>query len=540
MRLIRPALWIVYWFVLAALLNPHPAQADPIALPVISPTHLKSQPAPAEQVLMTWLAQEAGPPLAPQTGAAPRELHPPALWRVIVYQAVTNGNWDIYRTNGWYTEATPVTTHPATDVLPQLTQDTLSVVFVSDRDGNPDIYRMGLEGSSIVRLTTAPLTDTLPVWSPDETQIAFVSLRDGNPELYVMDEDGANQQRLTEDPATDLYPSWSPDGRRLAWVRIQPDGRWLWVMELAGRQAYPLAGPLPYLQHPIWSPVGDRIAFDYDADGDDFNEVATLQLDGGGLETVVDWSPPGGVHQADLWLSDWMPRDEGEGLAFTVLEYTYLSEGTGLPPQLQFREIRLGEHRFSGEEPIVGSGLQQLFWKMFPDHELIDRWPPTSQVEPLPAYSRGIPVIKWSGHDSGPAPLTWYDVQARTELSPVWQDWLVHTILTSSVSAGYSLPIGPTTQKLFLRSRAWDEAANVAGRDYHSYVWSDASGRCALCTSAGGSGEYRFVAHAGGGGGDARADSLWCGRNVDHHRGQLHRHPHDSAGRHFVDRCTPA
>lgn len=458
MRLIRLLLWIVYLFALAVIPNARSAHADPAALPVTSPTHLKAQPAPAEQALMAWLAHGADQVNAPQAGTEPHHRQNPAFWQVIVYQHFVNNNWEIYRTNGWFTQKLPLTTHDADDLLPRLTPDATTIAFVSNRDGDLDVYRMDATGNQIVRLTTTPYTDTLPAWSPDGLQIAFVSLRDGNPELYVMDQFGADQRRLTVDPAADYYPSWSPDGRRLVWVKIQPNGRWLWIMELNSGQTYPLVGPLPYLQHPVWSPAGDRIAFDYDADGDGFNEVATIQFDGSNLQTVADWSPPGNQIQSDLWLSDWTLH--GDQLALTVLEYLVLDQGD-LPPLFQLTHVRIGLHDFEGEPTAVTAAPGQAVMEMFPDHELLDRWPPISQVEPLPAYSRGIPLIKWSGYDTGPALLTWYDVQVRTEVNPVWQDWLVHTILTNSLTANYPLPIAPIAQTIFLRSRAWDEAGNI-------------------------------------------------------------------------------
>jgi hypothetical protein len=89
------------------------------------------------------------------------------------------------------------------------------VAYDAVADGNRDIYLANGDGTGVIRLTTDPGEDAYPSWSPDGASITF--LRDGD--VYVMAADGTNVTRITSTPEAEKGPSFSPDGATLVFGR---------------------------------------------------------------------------------------------------------------------------------------------------------------------------------------------------------------------------------------------------------------------------------------------------------------------------------
>lgn len=366
-----------------------------------------------------------------------------ANWSRVAFQSFRDGNWEIYLARSDATQLVRLTADPASDLRPRLNRGATRVAFYSYRDGNAQIYTVNTDGSSLTRLTMDGASDTGPAWSPDSSKIAFASNRDGNWEIYVMNADGSGQTRLTFGASDDTMPTWSPDGSQIAWVQVvSSNAGVMWVMNADGTNPHSITTPLTFLQHPSWSPDGTRLAFDYDADGDYWNELAIVNPDGTELWTVYNAS----IDNWDLWMGSWSP--DGQFLSYSLLIYV-LDHGNLYLNHTNVEWVSLSLPQSSG-------GLYYGGYEMAPDWQTEDITPPQSKVNTLPQYSRANNIlVQWSGADTGPASLTGYDVQYRIGAAGTWTGWLTGTLATSMAFSGTP---GDT---VYFRCRAKDEAGNV-------------------------------------------------------------------------------
>ena len=378
----------------------------------------------------------------PQVEAAGRAT-PDALgdWTRLAFQSYRDGNWEIYLAHGDGTQPVRLTNHAADDIRPRLNRGADKIAFVSNRGCNYDIYTINADGSAIRQLTTHGPSDSYPAWSPDGARIVFAYFKDEDWEIYVMNADGSGQTRLTYGNGPDLMPAWSPDGRQIAWVRRSSNGfARLMVMNADGSNQRPLTAALKYLQFPAWSPDGSQIALDYDADGDDWNELAVIGRDGSGLHTIYD---PGGALM-DAWQGSWAP--DGTKLLCSLLLYvvqnSQLYIAAAGPAQINLAD--------GIASLLPGSGVDMAF-----DWQTADIWPPASSVAALPTLSPGPFTVSWSGTDAGPAGIAGYDVQVRDGASGAWTDWQTGVLTTSAAYPG----VGGHTY--YFRVRARDEAGHV-------------------------------------------------------------------------------
>ncbi|MBN1484674.1 MAG: hypothetical protein JXA37_08125 [Chloroflexia bacterium] len=85
------------------------------------------------------------------------------------------------------------------------------------------------------------------------------------------------------------------------------------------------------------------------------------------------------------------------------------------------------------------AGNQEDYPQQAQASTVIDSQPPTSRVEPLPAYSRAPFAASWSGLDSGSG-IASYDLQICQDncYDPLadWQDWLSNTTVTTTLFEG--------------------------------------------------------------------------------------------------------
>ncbi len=399
-----------------------------IVLPGVSTAQPHLPPA-AKMKARWWMGALPLVPFSRSPGDVPANGSSPSLststgladWSSIAFQSYRDGNWEIYLARGDGSQPVRLTHHSAADERPRLNRGATRLAFTSERDGNPEIYAMNADGSGLVRLTFHSASDIGAAWSPDGSQMVFASDRDGNMEVYAMNSDGSVQTRLTWDAADDIFPTWSPDGRQVAWVRRDGLDGAIWVMNADGTNPHPLTGMLRFLQHPMWSPDGTRLAFDYDVDGDFWNELAVINADGTGVQTVYDPSQD----LVDAWLGSWSP--DGEWLLFSRVEYVIHDDELYLW-STEIERIRIGNW---WAESVIASGYDLL-----PDWQTMDASPPYARVHPLPPLSRAPGFsVQWSGTDVGLAELMNYDVQFRDEAEP-WTDWFTEVATTSAVFAG--------------------------------------------------------------------------------------------------------
>jgi Tol biopolymer transport system component len=224
----------------------------------------------------------------------------------LAVSASPHGEADLFLVRDGGAQIIQLTDTRESELMPSLSSDGRSIVFVSDASGTRDLAVMQLDASGLpVRLTA--LTDDLtwedePQWSPDGSRIAFSVRTAAGSDIAVMDADGSHRTYLTDDH-TSMNPSWSPDGTLIAFRRPSvdpPADDDIWVMRADGSHAHDLI-PVPGPQWgPSWSPDGRRLAFSGIPNGNP--DVLIVRSDGSGLANLTDGSPDLDVAQG--WTTD--------------------------------------------------------------------------------------------------------------------------------------------------------------------------------------------------------------------------------------------
>lgn len=149
------------------------------------------------------------------------------------------------------------------------------VVYTALRDGDYDIYRIGVDGGPETRLTTAPGLDDGPEYTPDGQYIYFNSVRTGQMQIWRMKADGTNQEQLTHDDCNNWFPHISPEGKSVLFISYlpgevdpgdHPAARRVYLREMALDGGTPrvlayLYGGQGTINVPSWSPDGRQVAF---------------------------------------------------------------------------------------------------------------------------------------------------------------------------------------------------------------------------------------------------------------------------------------
>jgi TolB protein len=153
--------------------------------------------------------------------------------------------------------------------------DGKSLVYTALRNGDYDIYRIPVVGGPETQLTTALGLDDGPEYTPDGRYIYFNSLRSGRMQIWRMQPDGSHQEQITSDEYNNWFPHVSPDGKCVVFISYlvgeadpgdHPPARrvYLRLIPLDGGTPRVLAylyGGQGTMNVPSWSPDGKRLAF---------------------------------------------------------------------------------------------------------------------------------------------------------------------------------------------------------------------------------------------------------------------------------------
>ncbi len=105
-----------------------------------------------------------------------------------------------------------LTSHPALDYFPSLSQDGRFLAFVSERQGNPDIWLRSLAAGPVAlprRLTTHPAADRDPALNKDGSKLLYVSHKtDPRGDVYLLDLVSNTEKRLTGSDGGEALPQW--------------------------------------------------------------------------------------------------------------------------------------------------------------------------------------------------------------------------------------------------------------------------------------------------------------------------------------------
>ena len=217
----------------------------------------------------------------------------------IIFEALRNGNRDIYSVALDGVGLTRLTTDTADDLHP--TSWGGEIVFVSQRDGNAELYRMTLAGASQTRITTTPTAqEAEPALSHIGGSLVYVrSNASGLPKIVTSN--GTTHTELTNAgvaSSIEATPSWSATDR-FVYLSTKTGLGNLFVYNMLDGSSTPLpVGAAPNVE-PAWNASGDAIAFVSDRTGD--TEIHMIALPG---NTITQLTNRAGVDAQPTWLPD--------------------------------------------------------------------------------------------------------------------------------------------------------------------------------------------------------------------------------------------
>ena len=147
---------------------------------------------------------------------------------IIVFNTNRDGNYELYSMDPDGSHLKNLTNNPATDAIPQVSDDGTKVAFASDRGhpGDMDIWLMNIDGSGLVYITHNALPGAGwwdPAPSPDNSKVLYMGPKTGGGayDIWVSNSDGTNQVNLTNGLGGD-FASWSDDGTKIVYGTDPP------------------------------------------------------------------------------------------------------------------------------------------------------------------------------------------------------------------------------------------------------------------------------------------------------------------------------
>jgi len=411
----------------------------------------------------------------------------------IVFASNRTGNYEIFTMNPDGSGLSQLTFHNANDYSPFWSPDGTKIAFSSYRDGQSEIYVMNADGSGQTRLTWDSAYDGGPAWSPDGTKIAFASWRSGGYCIWAMNADGSGQTQLSTQPYSE-NPAWSPDGSQITYDCDGNNDGWqeLWLMNADGSNQHQVYDPGEDTTDAwvrSWAPDGRYVAFTriswvyyqgnwywttaYLEAWDSLNPWSTIRLSNQGMDWYPDWqttdawAPTSSVNALPAqslgpFTVRWSGADTGpSGLKNYDVQ---IKDGAGGAwadwqmgtPDTSASYAGVGGHTYYFRSRARDNAYNVEPWP--PDYDTfttVEALPPTTAVQPLPAYSHNDLAVSWGGSDPGGSGIKTYDVQYRDTVGGNWTDWQMGTTITSTSFSG--IP----GHAYYFRSRAVDNAQNV-------------------------------------------------------------------------------
>jgi hypothetical protein len=141
----------------------------------------------------------------------------------IAFDAVSNGQWDIFVLDIASKEIQPLVQTPEEEGSPSWSSDGKYVYYSANRNGNQDIYRISPLGGIEERITEYTSSENDPVISGDSKSLLFVSNMNGNWDIYRLVLSNGNLLRISRDEGTHINPRWRPGNNQITYFSIGGD-----------------------------------------------------------------------------------------------------------------------------------------------------------------------------------------------------------------------------------------------------------------------------------------------------------------------------
>ncbi|MFV0389556.1 MAG: winged helix-turn-helix domain-containing protein [Pyrinomonadaceae bacterium] len=192
----------------------------------------------------------------------------------IVFHQKVEEKWDIYKIRVDGTELTRLTTHPASDSLPNWFADDKSIVFRSTRNGDAtlsEFYKMKSDGTEQVPLSIAKGNLGWETLSPDSLSIVYScsreQLRGGKLQICVSNTETNDEQILLNRAEDNIHSSFSYDGKKIAFVANSDGNPEIYMMNFDGTGLLRLTRNLKDDENPVFAPDGKSIVFSSNRNG---------------------------------------------------------------------------------------------------------------------------------------------------------------------------------------------------------------------------------------------------------------------------------
>lgn len=142
---------------------------------------------------------------------------------------------------------------------------------------------------NIVKLAASTLSYHSPDWSPDGRQIVYIieeSTADARPwyALAIAAPDGSDDRIIFETELALADVAWSPNG---AWLALEMNSQ-VYKLRSAGSGLTQLSHHPAGASSPRWSPDGKRLSFVAPSSFSGFNQIITMDADGGDIKQVAN------------------------------------------------------------------------------------------------------------------------------------------------------------------------------------------------------------------------------------------------------------
>ncbi|RMF40509.1 MAG: carboxypeptidase regulatory-like domain-containing protein, partial [Anaerolineae bacterium] len=233
----------------------------------------------------------------------------------------------------------------------------------------------------------------------------------------------------------------------------------IYIMNQDGSNPHPLSSPLRYVNHLSWSPDGASLYFDYDSNGDGWQDLGYMTIDNARLYTIATANP-----ETDLLASGWYPYPytPGNGVSTEVVA----SQVNYILYQGQWYIESMSAHmRYIGSAYPDMALARKFDYPLYPHLRPRDPYAPFSVINPLPKYSR-IPFIPFSvyTYDVGKSGLRTVDAEYMLGTSGSWnslQPVFPFFDPTSALLGSGTVFVDTAGQTLSMRAGSSDNAGNT-------------------------------------------------------------------------------